>query len=431
MMPRLTANRTIWIAILAVALVARLAVGAWWQSRLDERRQFYFGDSASYWELGRTIARGEPYQYRSPEARIFRTPGYPLLLAGLYWAFPDGPPVMSARALSAVLGTIAVGVAGWWTTQLFDARAGRIAGWVTALYPGSIALGTFVLSEAPFCPLMLGHLAFWGMAWRAASTRRAIAWAGGGGAVAAAAVMMRPSWLLFTPFALVAGLIFAGNRRRQVASGAVMCLALIVCVLPWWIRNAHVAGRFVPTTLQVGASLYDGLNANADGASDMRFVPKIAALERAEQPQAGGEIFEYRLDRRLAGEALGWARGHPGRAAQLAWIKFTRIWNVWPNEPVFRGWFVRLGLLLTYVPLLAVGLVGAWRFTAWGWPYALAWLPAVYLTMLHVVFVGSIRYREPAMMALCVLAAGVLAGSTPGVRPRDGRSAVDPARATR
>jgi hypothetical protein len=40
----------------------------------------------------------------------------------------------------------------------------------------------------------------------------------------------------------------------------------------------------------------------------------------------------------------------------------------------------------------------------------LAWLPAVYLSLVHVVFVGSIRYREPAMLAMTVLAAGVLAG---------------------
>ena len=42
----------------------------------------------------------------------------------------------------------------------------------------------------------------------------------------------------------------------------------------------------------------------------------------------------------------------------------------------------------------------------------LPWLPAVYVTLMHVVFIGSMRYREPAMMAFAVLAAGVLAGST-------------------
>lgn len=409
-MPRLTAKCATWIVILAVALVARLAVGAWWQSRLGDAQKFYFGDSAGYWELARTMARGEPYQYLSPDARVFRAPGYPLLLSSLYLIFPGEPPVMMARVLSAVLGTVAVGVAGWWTTQLFDARAGRIAGWITALYPGSVAMGVVVLSEAPFCPLMLLHLAMWGESWRARSNRAMIGWATAGGAVGASATLMRPSWLLFAPFAIVVGLIFVANRRRQLVCGAIMCAALAVCMLPWWIRNAQLSGRFVPTTLQVGASLYDGLNPDATAASDMSFVPRIAALEHAEDAQAGdGDIFEVRLDRRLFWESLAWARAHPGRALELAAIKFSRIWNVWPNEPAFRGWVVRLAMLVTYVPLLALSLVGVWRFTSRGWPYMLTWLPAVYLTMLHVVFVSSIRYREAAMMALCVLAAGVVA----------------------
>lgn len=429
-MPRLRANHTVWIVILAVALVVRLAAGAWWQSRLGQGRQFYFGDSVTYWELGRTIARGELYQFRSPEARVLRTPGYPLLLAGLFLAFPDEPPVVSARALSAVLGTIAVGMAGWWATQLFDARSGRIAGWITAVYPGGVAMGAFVLSEAPFCPLMLAQLAFWGMAWRAASTKRIAVWAIAGGAVAAAATMMRPSWLLFTPFAVVAGLALAGNRRRQLGIGAILCAVLVVGMAPWWIRNARVTGHFVPTALVVGASLYDGLNPDASGASDMRFVPKFAALERAADGDAADPL-EYRLDRRMAREALDWARANPGRVAQLAWIKFLRMWNVWPNEPGFRGWFVRLAVAAAYVPLLILSFVGAWRFTAWGWPYALAWLPAVYLTMLHVVFVGSIRYREPAMLALSVLAAGVLGGATRNAGQAGGPDAKSPLPVTR
>ena len=93
---------------------------------------------------------------------------------------------------------------------------------------------------------------------------------------------------------------------------------------------------------------------------------------------------------------------------QLAAIKITRLWNVWPNEAEFRSWPLRLAVVVTYVPVMVCALVGAWRFTRRGWPYVLCWLPAAYLTLLHVVFVSSIRYREPALLPLAVLAAGAI-----------------------
>ena len=232
---------------------------------------------------------------------------------------------------------------------------------------------------------------------------------------AAVATLVRPSWLPFTAFAIAIALVLDSHRRRQLLIGAAMAAALAVAMLPWWIRNAQVTGRFVATSLQAGASLYDGLNPMADGSSNMTFVPDFTAAEHTAEhaaDQAGGErdTFEYRLDRRMHGAAVEWAKANPSRVAQLAWIKFARIWNVWPNDPSFRSWPLRLAVFFTYTPLLILGLVGIWRFSPRGWPYVLAWLPAVYLTLLHMVFVGSIRYREPAMLALTVLAAGVLAG---------------------
>ena len=260
---------------------------------------------------------------------------------------------------------------------------------------------------------MLAQLDAWIQAGRAASQRGMLLCGIVGGGCAAAATLMRPSWLLFTPFALIVCLMFYTDRQRQLLIGATLCATAILMLLPWWIRNAQITGHFVPTSLQVGASLYDGLHPAATWASDMRFVPEVTASERLAYAENGSiDSFEYYLDRRMAAEAIAWAQANPGRAMELAGIKFLRIWNVWPNEPAFRSGTVRAAMLLTYLPLLILGLVGAWRFTRRGWPFALAWLPAVYLTLLHVVFVGSIRYREPAMLALMVLAAGVLSGAS-------------------
>ncbi len=107
-------------------------------------------------------------------------------------------------------------------------------------------------------------------------------------------------------------------------------------------------------------------------------------------------------------EALAWARAYPGRTLQLAAIKFRRLWNPWPNEPKLQSVWLKIMVAATYLPLLCLSLWGIVRYGFRGWPYALCWLPAVYFTLLHVVFVASIRYREPAMIAMMPLAAAVL-----------------------
>ena len=286
---------------------------------------------------------------------------------------------------------------------------------MAALYPGAVALGALVLSEAPFLALMLAQLCLWTAAWQARSIGKAAALAVLTGLAAGAATLVRPSWLLFTPLALAAAILFggtgdaSGTRRRPAALAAAILAGLVLAMAPWWVRNARVTGHFVPTTLQVGASLYDGLSPTATGASRMDFVAPMTEAERRHPAAAGGRLsdgFEYRLDRRMGSEALTWAWAHPGRVAELAAIKLVRLWNIWPNEPRLSAWPIRLVVALSYLPVLALGLAGAVGSFRRSWPYVLCWLPAAYFTLLHVVFVSSIRYREPAMLALMVLAAG-------------------------
>jgi hypothetical protein len=247
------------------------------------------------------------------------------------------------------------------------------------------------------------------------------------GLAAGLATLMRPSFLLFVPFAGAVGVVVAlaarngaGERNtktqrtlRQAQICGVMLVGLCLTMAPWWVRNYRVAGKFVPTSLQVGASLYDGLNPQATGASDMRFVERFVAEQQAADAQPGADkrgLFEDRLDRRLRDAALAWSRANPGRAVQLAAIKFARMWSPLPNAAEFQSPLLRVILAATYTPLIVLAAIGAWRYARRDWPYLLCTLPAVYFTCLHVVFVSSIRYRQPAMLALVVLAAGAIAG---------------------
>jgi 4-amino-4-deoxy-L-arabinose transferase-like glycosyltransferase len=354
--------------LLFIALVLRLAAGWVWQSRLPGR--FGMGDTESYWTLGNAIARGQPYEYGEYHYRVFRTPGYPVLLAPIFWIADDGPAaVYWARAEAALLGTLAV-LAVWRLTRLlFDDRAALWAAALATFYPGAIVLSAWILSEAPFCPLMLLQLVFWVLAWKAPSARRRTLCSLLAGLAAGATTLMRPSWLLFTPFAAAVGLTVGCFQKRNVTRhlfvASWMLAGLAAAMLPWWIRNACVTGRFVPTTLQVGASLYDGLNPQATGASNMDFVKRFETEERQveERPSTDRrESFELRLDRRMRDEALDWARANLGRVLQLAGVKFLRMWNPWPNDPrLSENSLACWAFFFTYTPLLILAIIGAWR----------------------------------------------------------------------
>jgi len=398
-----------WLVVaLCLAFVLRLGVAFYWQAKFAGDG-FHFGDSEGYWILARTIAKGEAYEFGKGGAAVFRAPGYPALLAPIFVVLGDDPPVMVARVQAVLFGTLAVFGVWLLARRLFGERAATLAAFMVAVYPGLIALSVPILTEAPFCGLLPFQLWLWVLAWEAPTWRRCLLLALVVGLLGAAITLVRPSWLLFMPFAIVSGTVFGRPKGRHVLIGAGIMVGLVVGMMPWWIRNARVTGHFVPTTLQVGASLYDGWNPNATGASDMSYVPAFEAEEREAEAKGSVDVedtFEYRLNRRMRDAAVSWARENPGTVLRLAAVKFVRIWNFWPNEPAFSAPVVRLAVAVTYVPLLVLGLLGVWKTIGRGWPYVLCFLPAVYLTLLHMIFIGSLRYREPAMLGLIVLAAG-------------------------
>ena len=143
----------------------------------------------------------------------------------------------------------------------------------------------------------------------------------------------------------------------------------------------------------------------------MSFAPPAYEAQKHSDAQAGisDGLLEVRLDRHLRDEALAWAGQHPRQVFRLMLVKFFRIWNVWPNAEEFRSVGMRLAISLGYVPLLVLGLAAIWKWWRAGWPLMFCVVPAVYITCLHMIFVGSIRYRQPAIMVWLILPAAVLA----------------------
>jgi 4-amino-4-deoxy-L-arabinose transferase-like glycosyltransferase len=395
--------RAVPLALIAVALAVRLVAG---EVVLSKDRA-YFPDSELYWGYAESLARDGVFQVGGAGAR--RTPGYPVLIAACTQLSGAGDPavppstaqIRAVLVAQAILGALIVGMV--WSLARFcfsDVLALRGTAWFAALFaafdPFAVAVGSTVLAETLFTAAMVAAIWFGMNAWNA-DHRSGGGWTLGAGMMAGIAVLARPSGLLLAPL----GLAFVALQWRLHRSLlAVLGFALVLS--PWIIRNAAVYGAFVPTTLNVGESLYDGWNPDAKGGSDMSFVDRrkqAVGPSRSPAEEMAEDAFWKR-------EAIGWARENPGRVVELAFVKLARFWSPWPNAAEFQSRVVVVvcGLFssLLYGSAL-VGAVALWRRGRWNALFV-ALAPVVYFMSLHAAFVSSVRYRTPGMPTFELLA---------------------------
>ena len=388
--------------------VAAAVVVQWYAQRKGEL--CLFPDTNIYWALAWTIVENEPFEvtmWGNLPHFALRTPGYPLFLAVCQLVF--GNRLLPVRLAQAVLGALSVGLVYRLTARLAPARPGQtgwtvplIAAALAAIDPYLVLTSALVLSEALFLPLML--FALWGLAvlWTTddLEPKRAWLWALGVGLASGAAIQVRPSWALLVPAILFVWVVASrrGRRGAAIRGALIVVLGVVVVMAPWWARNARIYGRFVPTALWMGASLYDGLNPRATGASDMEFLnaPEIRVLGEEDQETV------------LRDRALAFVAAQPGRAAWLAVVKFGRYWSPWPNARGLTSPMISLVSAAWTLPQFALLALGLWDRRRDPRALALMAGPLLYFCVLHMIFAGSMRYRIPAMMpAMGLVAIGM------------------------
>lgn len=412
------------LGILLLALILRLGAAGLLQSVLDHRLQREFlieGDANGYWELARHLARGEDYAVHSPPRYVLRMPGFPALLAGSIRLF--GESLFAARLILACVGTLACGLVYLLGRRMFDATTGLTAAGLAAVSPVLIGFSVIVLSETAFAATLLLNLIVGhgllriveGQGTRAEETRSegeqenretgaripvcscwAVVLALLTGGCVALGCMMRPSWILAGP--LFAGMLIIAGRPRWsgAVTGGLVVLGIVLTLLPWGIRNQRVTGHFTLTTFWMGPSLYDGLNPDATGDSNMRFFDRDALSHT---------MTEYEVDQYYRRQAWEFVKDHPGRTLQLAAAKLWRYWKPWPNAAQFDTLSARLAVSIYFLPVLLLAGMGIWHCKNDIWSIVICVGPILYFAALHAVFVSSLRYRLPAEYPLLVMSA--------------------------
>jgi len=402
-----------WIFLLALLTrtAAADAIELALQFRPNHHSIDLFPDTDIYWRLAQTIRSATLYQiveWNDLPRFALRTPGYPLFLA--FCQLIGGPSPLAARLIQALLAACCVGLINQLARQFLQdlpplktRTFALYAALLYALHPYTIASSVILLSESLFTPLLLAFatgLATLSRNHHSILTQSTLALATG--LAAGLAILTRPSFALFTPIAISFLLIHARFHPRTLLTATLLSTSILLVMTPWWLRNQQIYGRFVPTALWLGASLYDGLNPSANGGSNMSFLADQDVWPLDEEDQ----------DRFLIHRSLAFVRTYPLRTLELAANKWVRYWTPWPRADGVIGWgLAGLGCVIELpILLLALWELARRRRDLRAWVILAG--PLLYFCVVHLAFASSMRYRLPAEPPALVLAVGAVARLT-------------------
>ncbi len=392
-------TRTVWLLlILALAVRIAAAVAVDQHVRNAGRTFLIEGDANGYWELGQKIAGGQPYEIHVPPRKVLRTPGFPLFLALSIRLF--GNSVLAASLAMAFVGAATCWLTWFLARRLLDDRIALIALTTVSVSPLQIGSCIQILSEGLFSFWVLVSLVALQCLWKIASTDSAARFSAAAlitGVVIGLGTLVRPGWLLWAVFCLPAILLADGiTRRRKLALMVIIPAGCWMALVPWAWRNYEATGHWVHTSLWSGPSLYDGLHPGATGISDMTFVDQDGVYQR---------LSEYEANEHYKKLAVQFVLQNPWRTLELAVLKAGRYLSPTLNASGFSGG--PLALLCAFWYALFALFVGFGAWSLWSRKAVVFLLAGPFLQFLlvHMVFVGSIRYRLPVEFPLSILAA--------------------------
>ena len=198
----------------------------------------------------------------------FRAPGYPVLLALLYYFVPDAFRFMLARFVQAGLAALLAPIVVIFSRQLgFSTTTCLLAGLGISFYPILLFYPIGLASENLYIPLGLISVLLIYFSTRKKSLR----WVVLAGVVCGITMLTRSIFLFFVLLSAV--WLFFFNPYQKGAFFLFLLTAFGFC-LPWSIRNSIVMGNpsFVENNL--GYNLFIGYHPEGDGG----FVSRIAIL---------------------------------------------------------------------------------------------------------------------------------------------------------
>jgi hypothetical protein len=398
-------------------------------------RRLHFGSDSLWYQLtGSGIWGG--YGYVDPSALIAHgqrvptanfPPAYPVLIA-LVHGIGFGSP-MSLQILGALLGGVAVVLAGVLARRVGGTKIGLLVAALVALWPALIAADGSVMAESLATPLVL-----WAVLAVDSARRRGRAWRWAlAGVPLGLAGLTRSELPLLAVVLVVMAVVMESptggpRRNRRLASGLLTLGVAGAFLVPWSASRVAALGgeAFLPTN---GAKALAGGNCHETYYGSDLGGWRFSCVQRA----IGGVADEkgQTIDARRA--AASYAQKHLSRLPIVVVARELRTFGVWSPKVLDSdevaesrdatwqrfGWWVTVLTL----PLAAAGCVLLWRRNA------LVLAPLLTLIVAAAISVGNQRFRlpaEPILIFAIVLAMQAIVVACTRPRPGAHRPHPDP-----
>jgi len=411
--------------IVVVALGAR-AIFAW-----NEGRQIptnlvgtvpFIGETGN---IARSLALGRGFSdafRQGTGATAWLTPVYPLILAGIFRIFGiyTAASFIAAVALN-IIFSAAVCVPLFYTgRKIAGAGVGAMAAWFWALFPNAIMIPYEWIWDTCLATFLTA-LILWFTLQLADESTRARDWCLYG-LLWGFALMTNPALAALLPFLLG----WAAYRARSaqpaqkvLALPALALMMVVLCCVPWTVRNYVAFHRFVPLRTTFPFALWLGHNRVFDPHS-----PITTRVTPYEEGQEYRRLGEDAFMRKKWTEALLFIRTHPALEAHLFEQRFVAFW--FGLDSPFKRFLDaeslggRVLLLANFLATLGTigGLIAVW--IKWRqYAFVLSLFPAVFPWMYYITL-PYLRYRhpiDPILMLLAALAVGGLLDRKSTPRP--------------
>ncbi|MBI4707561.1 MAG: glycosyltransferase family 39 protein [Candidatus Omnitrophica bacterium] len=384
------------LLIFTFALLLRVGFLLFYNNGQMLSDNFYAADESSYDQIAVNFLEGKG-MVTDDGLYARRVPVYPFFLAVVYFIF--GHSFVAVRFIQSALSAISCILVYLIGLEAFNKRCGIVAAIICVIYYPFIYMPAYLVTESFFTFLLLSSVYFYLRYYNLRNNNYLFV----ATLLLGIAALCRSVIFPFIVFVFIWLLIIYTNKINKLIKALLFVLVGFSLVIsPWAFRNYTIYKTFIPGTLETGLFLYLGNNHLATGGTggwtkwgQDQFVP-----------QDSGKLFTVESDRELTKKAIEFISHNPKRFLWLCWRKMVNMWRPFYADARFLN---KLLMSLLYVPIMILAVLGI--FLAFSNSLAkscLLFFLIIYLNVISLITISSIRYRYPIMPFLIIFAASAL-----------------------